>query len=45
MASDSNKAKNENRQKEKKKPKGCYWNWLVDAEIKTYEAWNSSSKD
>lgn len=24
----------------KKKQKGCYWNWLVETEIKTFEAWN-----
>jgi hypothetical protein len=31
------------KQKEKKQ-KGCYWNWLVETEIKTFEAWNKDRK-
>lgn len=27
-----------------KKQKGCYWNWLVETEIKTFEAWNKDRK-
>jgi hypothetical protein len=31
--------------KKEKPQKGCYWNWLVDAEIKTFEAWNKDRSD
>lgn len=40
---ETNKGKKDSRQKEKQQPKGCYWNWLVDAEIKTYQAWNKDT--
>ncbi|MBU1172630.1 MAG: hypothetical protein KKD44_23980 [Proteobacteria bacterium] len=45
MTFETKKGKETNQQKEKKQKKGCYWNWLVEAEIKTFEAWNKDRKD
>lgn len=42
---ESNKVKGESRQNKKKEAKGCFWNWLSEAEIKTYQAWNKETKE
>jgi len=42
MKSESQNVKS-GKQKEKKQ-KGCYWSWLEQAEIKTFEAWNNDRK-
>lgn len=45
MAFESKSGKSDNERKDRKQPKGCYWEWLVDAQIKTFEAWNKDRKD
>lgn len=44
MAFESKSGKNGSERKDKKQQKGCYWEWLVDAQIKTFEAWNKDRK-
>ncbi|GAB6095488.1 hypothetical protein JCM14469_17400 [Desulfatiferula olefinivorans] len=45
MAFESKSGKSDNERKDRKQPKGCYWEWLVDAQIKTFEAWNKDRKN
>ena len=44
MKPETQSGKNTKQQKEKRK-KGCYWNWLEETEIKTFEAWNRDRKN
>lgn len=46
MAFESKSGKKSTQHKDKKQQNGSsYWEWLVDAQIKTFEAWNKDRKD